>query len=579
MRIASGGDQAMTARGKLIVFEGPDGVGKTTLCRQVATALQGRGIEVEQVHLPGSRPGTFGKFVYDIHHHPTDFVVGDLDPTSLQVLHASAHIDTIARQIAPALTAGRWVLLDRFWWSTVVYGRVCGANAESLDLLRKLAEVHWRPVMPSIAFLVTRAGTGDARLAAEYESLFRSLRGKYPRVRLANDRPIDQLVETVLAHRAIDLGAERRGKHNGELRPGSRSFPHVWVVPEPVRPSPVFDTYWRFAAERQEVLFRRLAGMNPPWTSDPVIRRHRFTNAYRAADRVSQYLIRRVIYGDTWSPRDLLFRILLFKLFNKIETWELLEQELGAIDASGFSPKAYSRVLREARSRGMAIYSAAYIMASGKGAFGHDAKHDNHLALLRRMLDEDLPARVQESRSLSGLFNLLAVYPGLGPFLAFQYAIDINYSTLTDFDEMSFVVPGPGARDGIAKCFVSLGGLNEAEVIRWTTERQVMECGRLGLKFRQLGNRPLQLIDCQNLFCEVDKYARVAHPEFIGRSGRTRIKQIFSSRGEPLSLWFPPKWGINQFFRSAREPLGGQNGGLFQSVSERRMALRSPRGS
>src|SRR5258707_9985183 len=40
-------------------------------------------------------------------------------------------------------------------------------------------------------------------------------------------------------------------------------------------------------------------------------------------------------------------------------------------------------------------------------------------------------------------------------------------------------------------------------------------------------SRRLQLIDCQNLFCEVDKYARVAHPNIAGRTGRTRIKQKF----------------------------------------------------
>jgi hypothetical protein len=54
----------------------------------------------------------------------------------------------------------------------------------------------------------------------------------------------------------------------------------------------------------------------------------------------------------------------------------------------------------------------------------------------------------------------------------------------------------------------------------------------------------LQLIDCQNLFCEVDKYARVVHPEVECQSGRTRIKQKFSPRPDPLPQWYPPKWGL-----------------------------------
>ena len=39
----------------------------------------------------------------------------------------------------------------------------------------------------------------------------------------------------------------------------------------PLKPTPVYDTYWRFAAERQRVFFRRLEGLPPPWTDDPIL--------------------------------------------------------------------------------------------------------------------------------------------------------------------------------------------------------------------------------------------------------------------------------------------------------------------
>lgn len=42
---------------------------------------------------------------------------------------------------------------------------------------------------------------------------------------------------------------------------------------------------------------------------------------------------------------------------------------------------------------------------------------------------------------------------------------------------------------------------------------------RLGIQFESLSGRRLQLIDCQNLFCEVDKYARRAHPDVRGFRG------------------------------------------------------------
>ena len=110
---------------------------------------------------------------------------------------------------------------------------------------------------------------------------------------------------------------------------------------------------------------------------------------------------------------------------------------------------------------------------------------------------------------------------------------------------MEFVIPGPGARDGIRKCFFNFGGLSEAELIRLVTERQNEEFNRLGIEFKSLFGRPLQLIDCQNLFCEVDKYARVAHPTIAGLSGRKRIKQVYQPTMKSITYWYPPKWGIN----------------------------------
>ncbi len=321
-----------------------------------------------------------------------------------------------------------------------------------------------------------------------------------------------------------------------------------------LKPSVVYNSYWKFTAERQNVFFRRLEGCAPPWTQDPVIRAHKFTNAFRAADRVSQYLIRNVIYrSDLPSDADeVVFRILLFKLFNKIETWELLQEEVGPLTYAGYSFKRYDRILERAMTRSQSIYSAAYIMPSG-GSLGHVRKHQNHLTLIERMIGGSLPARLAEAPTMKEAFDLIRAYPTIGDFLAYQYVTDINYSEVTNFTEMEFVIPGPGAIDGIKKCFTDTGGMSDADVIRVMAERQETEFERLGLTFRTLWGRRLQLIDCQNLFCETDKYARVVHPEASGKTGRTRIKQKFKANEDPIEYWFPPKWGINDAIPRGRQ--------------------------
>jgi hypothetical protein len=159
-------------------------------------------------------------------------------------------------------------------------------------------------------------------------------------------------------------------------------------------------------------------------------------------------------------------------------------------------------------------------------------------------MQDGAPRRIARAQSLREVFETLRSYPSIGDFLAFQFAIDLNYSELIDFSEMDFVVPGPGARDGIRKCFGDTGGLDEHDVIRVVTDRAEVEFAQLGLEFHTLWGRRLQLIDCQNLFCEVAKYARVAHPEARGTSGRTRIKQRFRPRPGPILQWYPPKWNL-----------------------------------
>lgn len=321
-------------------------------------------------------------------------------------------------------------------------------------------------------------------------------------------------------------------------------LPHL----EPAKASEVYDSYWRFATERQKIFFRRISGQEPPWTNDRVLARYKFTNAYRASDRVSQYLIRNVIYRDDLlqTPSEVFFRILLFKLFNKIETWELLEQEFGVLTFKDYRFKSYDKVLTRAMKLGSPIYSAAYIMPPGKRSYGRDVKHQNHLLLLERMMEDRLADQLVDARSMQEGFEKLLEYPTIGDFLAYQLITDINYSDLTDFKESEFVVPGPGARDGIRKCFVDTGGLSEPELIKKMADIQEHEFERLDLDFQSLWGRRLQLVDCQNLFCEVDKYARVAHPEVKGRTGRTRIRQRFIPTESPIELFYPPKWNINE---------------------------------
>lgn len=323
---------------------------------------------------------------------------------------------------------------------------------------------------------------------------------------------------------------------------GTALVPRIDVAGRSLKPTPAFVSYWRLAAERQRIFFQRAGGEPPPWTDDPVLRTHRFTNAYRASDRVSQFLINDVIYGASVDARSEVLRVLLFKVFNRPATWRIIEDTVGELTVDTFDIKLLDEVLTRRMSVGERLYSAAYIMPSPR--FGFQRKHSNHLRLLRQMSDDGTIDELLRSNSLRALFERLSRVPSFGPFLAFQFAIDLNYTSLFQFSEMDYVVAGPGARDGISKCFTNAGDLPPSDVIRAVTESAAEQFEAAGIQFESLWGRPLQLIDCQNLFCEVSKYARVAHPELVGLSGRTRIKQRYVTDLRPFAIGYPPKWGL-----------------------------------
>jgi hypothetical protein len=318
-----------------------------------------------------------------------------------------------------------------------------------------------------------------------------------------------------------------------------------------VNPAPrayVFDQYWHLAAERQRIFFSRIRGEEPPWTDDEILANFKFCNAYRASDRVSQYLIGEVIYGNRgrFSSEDELLRIVFFRLFSKIETWEALEERSGPLNLEDFDVETLDGRLEELRSEGRSIYTSAFILCATR-AYGFERKHRNHLALLEEMFAESrLPRQVAAASSLESLYEVLVSYPLIGPFMAYQIAIDINYSELTDFSEDEFTVPGPGALRGMRKCFEDFGGLSHQQLIDYMVERQESEFDRLGINFDSLFGRRLHAIDCQNLFCEVDKYSREAFPEL--KSARSRIKARYVPKRRDLELFYPPKWGLNAEF-------------------------------
>jgi len=147
----------MTARGRFITFEGPEGSGKSTQLRLLGERLRKAGRDVLETQEPGGTP-----IGIQIRHVLLDAKNRELCPTAELLLMFASRAQNVDELILPALSTGRIVLSDRFTDSTLVYqgvGRGLGA-----DLVYELDRIACRGLVPDLTLVFDiDAETGLAR--------------------------------------------------------------------------------------------------------------------------------------------------------------------------------------------------------------------------------------------------------------------------------------------------------------------------------------------------------------------------------------------------------------------------------
>lgn len=118
------------SRGKLIVFEGIDGTGKSTQIALLKDFLEGKGIKVVRSYEPTH--GRWGKILRD------SAQTGRLPIEEEVDLFLKDRKDHVENLVLPSLGKGEWVLLDRYYISMMAYQ---GARGQDAAEIRRLNEV------------------------------------------------------------------------------------------------------------------------------------------------------------------------------------------------------------------------------------------------------------------------------------------------------------------------------------------------------------------------------------------------------------------------------------------------------
>lgn len=134
-------------RGLFLSFEGGEGSGKSLQARGLAQTLTERGHDVVLTREPGGTAA--GERIRDILLHAREI---PLSPEAQVLLFSSARAQLVREVIRPALAAGKIVIADRFFDSSVVYqGHGQGV---SLEAIREVTQLAVGTLVPDRTFLL-----------------------------------------------------------------------------------------------------------------------------------------------------------------------------------------------------------------------------------------------------------------------------------------------------------------------------------------------------------------------------------------------------------------------------------------
>lgn len=131
--------------GSLVVFEGPDDTGKSTLLNHMRSQQLFQ--DAVYTHQPSGET-SLGMDIYRL----TESYKEGMTPLTRQFLHLASHAEHYANFITPKLAEGG-VFLDRCWWSTIAYGWYAGGIDMDYNEFFKMVTLPTGGRLPSLVFL------------------------------------------------------------------------------------------------------------------------------------------------------------------------------------------------------------------------------------------------------------------------------------------------------------------------------------------------------------------------------------------------------------------------------------------
>lgn len=310
--------------------------------------------------------------------------------------------------------------------------------------------------------------------------------------------------------------------------------------------NPVLDTQnlehlYNFIHRRYIIHLRKdVLKKDPPWINDPILREYRFTNVRREHDRETKWLIKHITSNSALCYEDKLLNVILFRIFNKHETAELIHMPIPFMeyDSISWDPELYRQAFQNALTEDphRVFFTGAFITGGTKRALKWYLPNDDPensmemrvMYFMKYLLQSSLIELVKKAKTQEQVYQRLSSTMGIGPFLGYQMFVDFTYIDEFPFSENEFTVAGPGCKNGLNLLFKDRAGMTHEECLFWVRDHIEEEFEhQLGKSldpqrlFADLPehDRCLNVMSLENCFCELSKYIRA-----VNNTGRPRKK-------------------------------------------------------
>lgn len=296
-----------------------------------------------------------------------------------------------------------------------------------------------------------------------------------------------------------------------------------------------FPEFVKYIKTRYNIHLKKdVLNQEKPWTKDPILQSYKFTNVCREHDKESLWVIRNVVNNKELCYEDKLLNCILFRLFNKHQTMELINAPIPFLECDGdIDLDVYRRAFEQKR-----IENPEYVFFTNSfntGGLKRNLKwysstdeKDMCMRVMKFMaylVKDKVYEKVKSCNNQMAVFDLLRSYVGIGDFLAYQIFVDFTYIQEFPFSENEFVVAGPGCIQGIDFLFAEKDGMSYEECIFWLRDNwaklnneYIHDSRKRFVPQRDMKDlcekdRVMNVMRLENCFCEFSKYMKILSGE------------------------------------------------------------------